>query len=126
MPHEDGSAYWPLVATLSLLSTVVLDIYEKGEDGQRSQKPRWRVLQEPRSLLVTGKDMYINSLHGISDVLIDEDLGPATITNWTMLGDTAQFLNGQNNRDLRISLTYRDVLKVADVDSKLRLPGRLD
>lgn len=29
MPHEDGAAYHPVVATVSLSGTLVLDVYEK-------------------------------------------------------------------------------------------------
>ena len=46
MPHEDGPAYYPMVATVSLGAPVVLDIYEKGEGGRAA--PKWRILQEPR------------------------------------------------------------------------------
>ena len=45
MPHEDGPAYHPVVATVSLGAPIVLDIFEKREGA--SEK-RWRVLQEPR------------------------------------------------------------------------------
>jgi len=43
MPHEDGTAYHPVVATVSLGAPIVLDIYEKGE-----RVPKFRILQEPR------------------------------------------------------------------------------
>jgi alkylated DNA repair protein alkB family protein 6 len=46
MAHQDGAAYYPMVATISLGSPIVLDIYEKTDGGVR--EPRWRILQEPR------------------------------------------------------------------------------
>lgn len=49
MAHEDGGAYYPTVATVSLGAPIVLDIYEKG--GSRVV-PRWRILQEPRRSVV--------------------------------------------------------------------------
>ncbi len=48
MPHEDGAAYWPVVATVSLGAPIVLDIYGKDSDGRRHPQPQWRILQEPR------------------------------------------------------------------------------
>lgn len=42
MPHEDGSAYYPLVATVSLGAPIVLDLYTKrksqGQEGQDEEK----------------------------------------------------------------------------------------
>lgn len=51
MAHEDGAAYWPVVATVSLGASIVLDIYEKGEEpigGLKDDRKRYRILQEPR------------------------------------------------------------------------------
>lgn len=46
MPHEDGPAYYPMVATVSLGAPIVLDVFEKGEEGEG--KARFRILQERR------------------------------------------------------------------------------
>ncbi|PWW74410.1 hypothetical protein C7212DRAFT_327131, partial [Tuber magnatum] len=67
------------------------------------------------SLLVTMGDMYTSYLHGIAEVMVDEDLGPETIANWELLGDKERFKSGRSERGTRISLTYRDVLKVVKV-----------
>jgi len=67
------------------------------------------------SLLVTMGDMYTSYLHGIAEVMVDEDLGPETIANWGLLGDKEGFRSGRSERGTRISLTYRDVLKVVKV-----------
>lgn len=48
MPHEDGAAYWPVVATVSLGSAIVLELYGKNEDGSRQKEAAYRILQEPR------------------------------------------------------------------------------
>lgn len=113
MPHVDGPTYAPITATVSLTSHTILNIYEKNEQGERAASPRWRILQEPRSLLITTGDMYKNTLHGIDEVEKDDNLGPESVVNWSMLGDRTAFAQGSAERaGTRISLTYRDVLKV--------------
>lgn len=144
MPHEDGAAYSPVVATISLGGTVVLDLYAKREDkeelagdgetqeptsealeprtglepdGEDDSRPRptWRILQEPGSLLVTTGEAYVSLIHGISPIAVDKDLGPRTVANWNLLGNAENFEEGFKARETRISLTYRDVLKVSKV-----------
>lgn len=124
MPHEDGAAYYPIVATVSLSSTLCLDIYKKAQDGEESRfntTPKWRVLQEPRSLLVTCGSAYTDTLHGISEIEVDEDLRPETVANWSLLDDSKTIIDngGKNVRTTRISLTYRDVLKVSKVGARI-------
>lgn len=137
MPHEDGAAYFPLVATVSLGAPIVLDVYEKrcppssssttaagSEDDDRAERrATWRVFQEPRSLLVTLDEAYTALLHGIAEVEVDEDLGPATVANWDLLGQESKRLieesGGGSVRGTRTSLTYRDVLKVSKVGSSI-------
>ncbi|KAH9828666.1 Alpha-ketoglutarate-dependent dioxygenase alkB 6 [Teratosphaeria destructans] len=127
MPHEDGAAYHPVVATVSLGGALVLDVTAKpssrppdGHNGPLA-RPTWRVLQEPRSLLLTTADAYTETLHGIAEITEDTDLGPTTIANWGQLGDMQHFQDngGRNTRSTRISLTYRDVKKVSSIGSRL-------
>ena len=73
---------------------------------------RWRVLQEPRSLLITTGELYTECLHGIHEVKVDEDLNSDKIVNWNLLGDKEPFAEGSAARETRISLTFRDVKKV--------------
>lgn len=144
MPHEDGPAYATVVATVSLAGSIVLDLYEKttgrshqdpvskedvnseggneerkAEDIERDEQgrpiPTWRILQEPGSLLVTTSEAYESLLHGISPIERDTGLGPNTVANWELLGGKERFVDGVNERDTRISLTYRDVLKVSKI-----------
>jgi alkylated DNA repair protein alkB family protein 6 len=131
MPHEDGTAYAPVVATVSLGGTVVLDLYAKresddaddddddgpdGGDASRARRgPTWRLLQEPGSLLVTMGEAYGDLIHGIAAVEVDHGLGPETVANWGLLGDGAGFEGGVSVREMRVSLTYRDVVKVSRV-----------
>lgn len=127
MPHEDGDAYFPVVATVSLGGSLVLDVTEKRKtDGEspsedREEPKRWRVLQEPRSLLLTTGSAYTDTLHGIAETTEDSHLGPETVANWSLLGDreAIEANGGRNARTDRVSLTYRDVKKVSKVASKL-------
>lgn len=50
MPHEDGPAYYPMVATVSLGAPIVLDVFKKSEEGEG--KARFRILQEPRRYVI--------------------------------------------------------------------------
>ena len=115
MPHEDGGAYNPVVATVSLGGTIILDLYSKDleERQKRDGKPLHRILQEPRSLLVTTGEAYTALLHGIEGKIEDEDLNEHSIVNWSLLGNRQQYSDGRNIRAVRTSFTYRDVLKVS-------------
>ncbi|KAM5441235.1 hypothetical protein MferCBS31731_003663 [Microsporum ferrugineum] len=129
MPHEDGAAYYPIVATVSLAAPIILEIYDKRQSdlsvemeeavsGQRL--PRYRILQERRSLLVTTGSLYSDYLHGIAERLSDDELGPETICNWGNLGDSHLFEMGKYERQTRVSLTYRDVLKVSKLGNSIK------
>ena len=119
LPHEDGAAYWPVVATVSLGGAVVLDVTEKKGGGEGEQRRRWRILQERRSLLVTMGSAYRNTLHGIAEVGVDVDLNEMGVANWRLLGDREGVGRGRNERGTRVSLTFRDVVKVANVGAKI-------
>jgi alkylated DNA repair protein alkB homolog 6 len=151
MPHEDGAAYYPLVATVSLGAPIVLDVYEKrqqkscsdegftpGEQLEREaeeqdehggkkqedwvwKQPRFRILQEPRSLLITTKEMYTDFLHGIAERHRDENLNAEAVSNWDLLGEKERYECGSYERQTRVSLTYRDVLKVAKLGNSIKL-----
>lgn len=121
-PHEDGAAYHPIVATVSLGGSIVLDVTPKGSGDECAAKPEpWRILQEPRSLLLTTGAAYTDTLHGIAEVGEDVDLSVDTVVNWGLLGDAEAVVasGGRNERVTRVSLTYRDVKKVSNVGSKI-------
>ncbi|XP_054787092.1 uncharacterized protein LOC129293255 [Prosopis cineraria] len=89
MPHQDGPAYFPVVAILSLGSPVVMDftphsrlkldahdaIATNDDDGTiETEKSKWlddhhpfSVLLMPRSLLIFKDQAYSDYLHGIED-----------------------------------------------------------
>jgi alkylated DNA repair protein alkB family protein 6 len=87
-PHEDGPAFRPLVATISLGSHTVLDIHHytsttspsppmvattpaSGPDGDNQGRPIAAIplahlLVLPRSLLILSSSLYTSHLHGIT------------------------------------------------------------
>lgn len=119
MPHKDGAAYHPVVCTVSLGASLCLNIYKSKEDGALDPEPAYRILQEPRSLLITTDDLYTQFLHGIADIKEDVGLSAETVANWDMLRAPGSFANGENLRATRTSLTYRDVLKVSKLGHNL-------
>lgn len=119
MPHKDGSAYHPVVCTVSLGSSLCLNLYKNKEDGALDPVPVWRILQEPRSLLITTAELYSEYLHGIEPIATDVDVLEQTIANWDLLRSPSLFQDGLNQRQTRTSLTYRDVLKVSKLGNKL-------
>jgi hypothetical protein len=130
MPHEDGKAYASVVATVSLGAAVCLSLTpkpssEEGEAKEKGKEGKWkvptRILQEPRSLLITTGNAYESLLHGVDAVEVDEGLNTETVANWDLLSDRTPFekAEGRNVRQTRVSLTYRDVLKVSSAASKV-------
>jgi len=129
MPHEDGAAYHPVVATVSLGGTIALDVTMKtGEANEtvdqhenHEDRKSWRIVQEPRSLLVTTGTAYTDTLHGIADVTEDTEVYEHSVANWDLLGDRSAITanGGRIERTTRVSLTYRDVKKVSSVGAKI-------
>jgi alkylated DNA repair protein alkB family protein 6 len=115
MPHEDGPLYTPVVTTISLGSTALLDFYrpieESRQDSGVSLQERYitSILLEPRSLVVLTEDLYIKYLHGIEARTSD----PCT-TDICNLGKCAKVLSigSALERQTRVSLTIRHVPKV--------------
>lgn len=108
-----------MVCTVSLGASLCLNIYKSKDDGALETTPAWRILQEPRSLLITTDDMYTEYLHGIADIDKDVDLSEKSVANWSLLRSSEAFVDGINPRATRTSLTYRDVLKVSMLGKKL-------
>lgn len=104
---------------MSLGSSLCLNLYRSRDDGALDPEPVYRILQEPRSVLITTDDLYTTYLHGIADIDEDLDLSAETVANWDLLGSPATFQSGRNTRQMRISLTYRDVLKVVQLGKRL-------
>lgn len=119
MPHKDGAAYHPVVCTVSLGSSLCLNVHKSKEDGALDPEPVWRILQEPRSLLITTSDLYTEYLHGIDAIPADVNLSGQTVANWSLLRSPSLYQDGSYERQTRVSLTYRDVLKVSKLGNKL-------
>jgi alkylated DNA repair protein alkB homolog 6 len=110
--HEDGPAYYPIVATVSLGSHIILNVFPKNDKSLQH-----RILQEPRSLLITTGEVYTSYLHSISEISLDENLSPSTILNWPFLS-SPDLYEASIPRSVRTSLTYRDVLKTVNLRLK--------
>jgi alkylated DNA repair protein alkB homolog 6 len=123
MAHKDGAAYHNVVCTVSLGSSLCLGIYGSKEDGTTEAEPRWKILQEPRSLLLTTGSLYTDYLHGIAESNEETDLSLSTVSNWGLLRSTEALANGRIERETRTSLTYRDVIKVSKLGSKFSMFG---
>ncbi|KAM0343263.1 hypothetical protein ACHAPU_008713 [Fusarium lateritium] len=117
--HHDGAAYWPVVCTVSLGASLCLNWHRSKDDGALDPTPAWRILQEPRSLLITTDQLYTDYLHGIADIEEDVDLSADTVANWDMLRSPDTYSSGRSVRQTRTSLTYRDVLQVSKIGNKL-------
>ncbi|KAK7417493.1 hypothetical protein QQZ08_011610 [Neonectria magnoliae] len=117
--QQDGDAYWPVVCTVSLGASLCLNIHRSKDDGALDPEPAWRILQEPRSLLITTEKLYTDYLHGIADIEEDIELSAKNVANWDLLRDTDTYADGRNVRQTRTSLTYRDVLGVSKIGNKL-------
>jgi alkylated DNA repair protein alkB family protein 6 len=114
-PHEDGPAFKPLVATISLGSHQVLDIYHylsstspsppmmASHDHPTSGQPIAAIslahlLLLPRSLLIISSSLYSSHLHGIDRrpedcvLTVDGEAGNEVngvqIANASLLGDS--------------------------------------
>ncbi|KAF7369792.1 hypothetical protein MVEN_00311700 [Mycena venus] len=145
MPHEDGPAYFPVVATISLGSHCVFHYYQykEGADGGTvtggrsiDPKPILSVLLEPRSVVISEHALYSSHLHAIRE--IEEDIitaGNATtppmvadlgvpIANWDKVTEPdavrIMFEGGVLKRSTRYSLTCRDVEKVAQLKAFMK------
>ncbi|KAF8551561.1 hypothetical protein OG21DRAFT_1417741 [Imleria badia] len=141
MPHEDGPTYCPVVGTVSLCSHTVFHYYAYNLESDPTPydaahassgrtiypKPVLSVFLEPRSVIITTGDLYTSHLHGIDEVMHDVFLGDGrlllpsgnevVLSNWRTI--QAQNMRdvlhhgGTLNRQTRLSLTCRDVEKVA-------------
>lgn len=121
MPHQDGPAYHPVVATLSLGSHTVMHYYDLP-----AREPVLSLFLEPRSLVITAQEQYTVRAHGIDSVTGDR-VGEFVWANAEMIG---RGLGGGGEgtanpsfptegevllRGTRYSLTFRDVTRVMNV-----------
>jgi alkylated DNA repair protein alkB family protein 6 len=117
LPHQDGDAYYPAVAIVSLGCDAVMrfaprrDDVEEGkgneseenESGQSSCRS-FGVFLPRRSLLVFDGALYERYLHGIDATR--EDVIDATVAN---RGEFAPATTSLRREKVRVSLTFRNV-----------------
>ena len=105
MPHVDGPLFYPTIATVSLGSHTLLDVYPKKRSGDDQTTPskEFSLLVEPGSLLVLKDHLYTSYLHGIEEVEAD------TVTS-KVISPRDDLAPGQVlPRSTRVSLTIRHV-----------------
>ena len=126
MPHVDGPLYYPIIATISLESSVLLDIYKPNctltQNEQISKEPQpeqeneaqdfkpeiqGSILLEARSLYIATDDVYHNHMHGIRESMTCDLTGDPKV--WNM---TNEFGTSLNRSTKRVSITIRHVPKV--------------
>lgn len=100
----------------------------------REQLPRFSILQEPRSLLITRGSAYKFFLHGIAERQEDDQQHLATVTNGDMIlhptfrDAVIQAKDASSShplqRQLRYSLTLRDVERVAPKNLMAMMMGK--
>ncbi|KAJ7457043.1 hypothetical protein FB451DRAFT_1047520 [Mycena latifolia] len=128
MPHEDGPAYFPVVATISLGSHSVFHYYqykrgdmdaqpERTEGRSIDPAPVLSILLEPRSVVISERALYSAHLHALADLGVP-------IANWDRVtgADTIRVMSegGALKRATRYSLTCRDVEKVAQLKAFMK------
>ncbi|KAG9458537.1 hypothetical protein H6P81_003045 [Aristolochia fimbriata] len=130
MPHQDGPAYFPVVAILSLGSPVVMNFIPHPKisacvnsaddsdiaNGSNTPDP-FSVLLMPHSLLIFKDAAYSGYLHGIEDRNVHNldkvvNLSEALKQEEAVPAKSVQELDTIQRTDTRVSLTCRVVLKV--------------
>lgn len=142
LPHTDGPAYFPTVATLSLGSHAVYDFYrylpvQEGEtssndSAKKSEKegrpidptPVFSLFVPARSLIVLSSEVYTSLLHSIPPRTSDRrtslarclNFSPTLDAGWEETPQGGEPIVGEAEqgleRERRISLTCRKVEKV--------------
>ena len=105
MPHNDGPLYHPVVSTVSLGESCLLDFHKTEDDGIIASEPSYSILVPPRSLLVVCNSSYNEYCHGIA-ARNSDFISEHCVNGKEMLGKVAE----RNNT--RISLTFRAATKV--------------
>ncbi|XP_011293094.1 alpha-ketoglutarate-dependent dioxygenase alkB homolog 6 isoform X2 [Musca domestica] len=125
MPHTDGPLFYPLIMTISCGSHTVLQFSKRENretsaecnDGESSanREVLFKLILEPRSLLILKDELYSEYLHSIdeveSDVLCDRICNYENCETTYKMGDSLL-------RGTRISLTIRNVPKTTKMKLK--------
>jgi len=119
-PHLDGSLFYPTITTISLSSHTVLNFYAPVTDTASnipnySQRLKFSLVLQPRSLLILQDECYSSLLHGIDSVDTDT-VGPGCLNVEAAGVEVGQKLE----RGKRVSLTIRVVPRT----TKIKIGGR--
>ncbi|KAJ3756647.1 hypothetical protein EV360DRAFT_47618 [Lentinula raphanica] len=130
MPHQDGPAYYPVVATLSLGSHTAFhyykyrtgntshgatDLMSSGPENEQrviDSTPVMSVLLEPRSVIITSGLMYTSHLHGIENESTDrftagsDDINPPKFAALNVAVANWKLLSGKNIKEAVINGGY--------------------
>ncbi|XP_061401458.1 alpha-ketoglutarate-dependent dioxygenase alkB homolog 6 [Musca vetustissima] len=126
MPHTDGPLFHPLIMTISCGSHTILQFSKREthdsspegtveENSSGKREVLFKLILEPRSLLILKDDLYSDYLHSIdeveSDVLCDRICNYENCETTYKMGDCL-------TRGTRISLTIRNVPKTTKMKLK--------
>ncbi|XP_065355944.1 alpha-ketoglutarate-dependent dioxygenase alkB homolog 6 [Calliphora vicina] len=131
MPHTDGPLFYPTISTISCGSHTVLEFtkretssedsemepHESDENTETSSKREvlFKLILEPRSLLILKDTLYNKYLHSISE--IDKDVLCDRIFNYENC-ESSYKMGDCLKRGTRISLTIRNVPKTTKMKLK--------
>lgn len=131
MPHTDGPLFYPIISTISCGSHTLLEFIERENSKTATdatsaiaeytdttagtREVRFKLLLEPRSLLILKDTLYSDYLHSIrecsEDVLCDRIYNYENCENTYKMGERLE-------RKTRISLTIRNVPKTTKMKLK--------
>ncbi|XP_014086463.1 alpha-ketoglutarate-dependent dioxygenase alkB homolog 6 isoform X2 [Bactrocera oleae] len=136
MPHTDGPLFHPIISTITCGSYTVLNFFarkvSKSNDNQShlqkndndteplqreylTREINFKMLLEPRSLLILKDELYNNYLHGIDEV--KQDVLCDKICNYENC-ERVHKVGSILKRGIRISLTIRHVPKTTTMKLK--------
>ncbi|XP_067626299.1 alpha-ketoglutarate-dependent dioxygenase alkB homolog 6 isoform X2 [Eurosta solidaginis] len=134
MPHTDGPLFYPIISTITCGSYTILEFIERDQTNANERYSRtdenkvcktppkcynrevsFKLLLEPRSLVILKDSLYTDYLHAIDevkqDVLCDRVCNYENCERRHNMGDILQ-------REKRISLTIRHVPKTTKMKLK--------
>ncbi|XP_039952858.1 alpha-ketoglutarate-dependent dioxygenase alkB homolog 6 [Bactrocera neohumeralis] len=136
MPHTDGPLFHPIITTITCGSYTVLNFIERNVTRSNDKQCRlhkynndaeslqqesltreinFKMLLEPRSLLILKDELYNNYLHGIDEV--KQDVLCDKICNYENC-ERVHKMGSILKRGIRISLTIRHVPKTTTMKLK--------
>lgn len=115
LSHFDGPLFYPTITTISVGSHTVLEFHQPRSEDENaaplSKTPVFKLLVEPRSLLILKDDLYTSYMHSISEIE-EDDLSDSLIRNLDSSTDEIK------PRSTRYSLTIRNVPKTSKMKLK--------